>query len=322
MEKIILDFPKQFAYQPVIKNLKKYKKAKKFIVLGMGGSHLAAGLIKNCEPSTKIIVHKNYGLPKLTDKELKDYLIIANSYSGNTEEVLDGLKKALQKKLNVLVIATGSKLISLAQKNNLAYIQMPDFKIPPRSALGFSCRALLKAMGQTQAYETIGLLAKQLKPKTLQNKGQKLAKLLNNKIPVIYASAKNCCLAYNWKIKLNETGKIPAFCNTLPELNHNEMNGFDATTKTKDLTNKFSFIFLEDEQDDKRLQKRMRILAQLYKQKKLPVWPIKLSGPSHWQKIFNNLILADWVSYYLAKYYGRDPEPVPMVEQFKKLMKS
>lgn len=321
MEKIILDFPKQFIYKPVIKNPKKYKKAKKFIVLGMGGSHLAAGLIKNCESNAKIIVHKNYGLPKLTDKELKDYLIIANSYSGNTEEVLDGLKKALQKKLNVLVIATGGKLISLAKKNNLAYIQMPDFKIPPRSALGFSCRALLKAMGQTQAYEAIGLLARQLKPKTQQNKGQKLTKLLNNKIPVIYASAKNCCLAYNWKIKLNETGKIPAFCNALPELNHNEMNGFDTTDKTKALTNKFSFIFLEDDQDDKRIQKRMRILAQLYKQKKLPVWPIKLSGQNHWQKIFNNLILADWVSYYLAKYYGRDPEPVPMVEQFKKLMK-
>ena len=239
MKQAFIEFQKQFAYNPVIKNKKKYKKSDRFIVLGMGGSNLAPNIIKNVSPNLYIRTHKDYGLPVMPDKCLKKYLIIANSYSGNTEEALDGLKIAYKKKLNIIVIATGGKLISFAKKNNLPYIQMPNFGIQPRSALGFNCRAMLRAMGQAKLYKELGMLSGTLKGKNYETRGKNLAKTLKNKVPVIYSSTSNQPIAYNWKIKFNETGKVPAFYNILPELNHNEMTGFDVKPNTKKLSKIF-----------------------------------------------------------------------------------
>jgi len=320
MHQVFINFQKQFTYNPTIANRQKYAVAKKFIILGMGGSHLAADLIKNYNPQIDLLIHKNYGLPKLADKELKQSLIIANSYSGNTEEVLDGLKIAIKKKLNIIVIATGGKLISLAKKNNLPYIQMPNWGIQPRCALGLNCRAILKALGQNQAYAEIGTLAKTLKGRNYKSRGKTIAKMLKNKIPVIYSSENNYTIAYNWKIKFNENSKIPAFCNTLPELNHNEMTGFDISPESKKLSQNFFFIFISDDTDHKQIQKRMLVTAKLYKKRNLPVTILSLAGKNKWQKIFSNLLIADWASYYNAKNYNHNPEQVPMVEEFKKMI--
>lgn len=321
MHNAIKNLPEQFAWQAVIKNNKYLKKYSQFIILGMGGSHLAADLIKLAKPEIDIIVHSDYGLPKLTDKELKQCLIIANSYSGNTEEVLDGIKLALDKKLSVACISIGGQLIDLAIKNNLPYIQMPDTHIQPRMALGFNAKALAKLMGLTNTYQELTNLATQINPLHFNKPGKKLAKTLKNKIPVIYSSANNQAIAYNWKIKMNETGKVPAFYNVLPELNHNEMNGFDVRETTKNLSEDFCFIFLTDNTDHLRIQKRFKILTKLYKKNKLPVLTLPLKGKNTWQKIFISLTLADWTAYHLAKSYHLEPEPVPMVEKFKKLMK-
>jgi glucose/mannose-6-phosphate isomerase len=314
------NFADQFVWAPKIINKKNYKPAKKIIVLGMGGSNHATELLQ-AQTDLNIIAHRNYGLPKLSDKELKEFLIIADSYSGNTEEVIDGLKVALNKKLNILVIATGGKLIKLAKTKNLAYIQIPGQGGQPRLGLGWQTRALLKAVNLTQNLKETEVLAKSLKSIKYQNQGKKLASKLKNKIPVIYASDYNRPLAYNWKIKFNENTKIPAFYNVFPELNHNEMNGFDVINATRKLSADFYFIFLEDKTDPPRVQKRMQITKKLYRSKKLPVITLPLKNQSVWHKIFSNLILADWTSYYLAKNYGIDPEPVPMVEKFKKLIK-
>ncbi len=130
----------------------------------------------------------------------------------------------------------------------------------------------------------------------------------------------NEAIAYNWKIKFNETGKIPAFYNIFSELNHNEMTGFDVKDVTKDLSKNFTFILLKDNADDERIQKRMRILKKLYEDRGLSVIEIELQGDTAFQKIFSSIILADFAAYYTAMGYGLDPEQVPMVEEFKKLV--
>ncbi|OGY93819.1 MAG: hypothetical protein A2406_00460 [Candidatus Komeilibacteria bacterium RIFOXYC1_FULL_37_11] len=320
MKKSFLDFPKQFAYQPIIKNNKKYRPTKKYIVLGMGGSHLAADVIKSVYPQLNIIIHKDYNLPPLSDKELKNYLIIASSYSGNTAEVISGVSLAYRKKLNIIIIAVGGKLIKFAIAKNLPYIQIPNTNIQPRSALGFSCRALLKAMKQNQANKNLHQLAKTLSGQKYEKAGKKLAQQLKNRVPIVYSSEHNLALAYNWKIKFNETGKIPAFYNVLPELNHNEMTGFDVADKTKNLSKNFSFIFIQDNKDHSQLKKRMAVTGQLYQKRGLPIINIKLSGHNRWQEIFANLLLADWASYYTSQGYGLESEQVPMVEEFKKMI--
>lgn len=318
----IKNFHQQFGYQPKIENAENLKRGfSKFIIAGMGGSNLVADLLRIRDPYLDIIAHKNYGLPKISEDELLSRLLIANSYSGNTEETIDFLLQAMSRKLSAAVIATGGHLIDLAKKHRLPYIQIPSTGIQPRSALGFNMNAVVKFIGRENLTEELIALTGPLKPSEIEPAGKTLAKKLQGFVPVIYSSAENIGIAYNWKIKFNETGKIPAFYNVFSELNHNEMTGFDVKDGNRDLTKKFYFILLKDKDDEPRIQKRMDVLEKLYRDRGLPIEVINLQGSSVFHKIFASLILADWAAYYTANQYGLEPEQVPMVEEFKKLIK-
>ncbi len=327
MYEAIKNFNKQFEYQPEFIGETGKKRFDRFIVAGMGGSHLAAGILQAVYPGLNIAIHSDYGLPFIRKEEKNKTLIVASSYSGNTEEVIDAFQTALSQALPLAAITTGGKLLKLAQKHNVAYVQMPDAGIQPRLSLGFSTKALLKVLNAQEGLDEISRLSIELHPDKLETEGKKLAEKFFDKIPVIYSSGKNAAVAYNWKIKFNESSKIPAFMNVFPELNHNEMNGFDVTEKTRELSENFHFIFLEDSEDDMRTIKRMKILRRLYQERALPVETIAMKthaenqiGSTRFHKIFSSLVLADWVSWYLAKHYSVEAEQVPLVEEFKKLI--
>ena len=139
-----------------------------------------------------------------------------------------------------------------------------------------------------------------------------------NKIPVIYTSERNMELGYVWKVIMNETAKIPAFCNRFPELNHNEMEGFDMVSSTQALSEKFATILLVDSHDDVRIIKRMNVLRDLYREKNIPVHEVVLNIESSWHTVAHAVELGDAVSQLVAKAYGVSPEEVPLVEDFKK----
>jgi len=318
MENAIKSFPKQFSFKPEIKNLRNLPKKNAFIVAGMGGSALAADLLKVWDPKADIIVHRNYGLPDMVRAELQNYLFVASSYSGNTEEVLDALAEARKVEMAVAIITTGGKLLHEAEKYKLPYIELPDYGIQPRMALGLSAKAILKLMDDVAGLEKISKLT-DLKPETYEEPGRALSKKLDGYVPIIYASQKNMPLAYTWKIKFNETGKVPAFANRFPELNHNEMTGFGGNGEAEDLAKKFYFIFLRDKSDDERIRRRMEVMEDLLRERYLDFEIVDLEGDA-FHKIFGSLMLADWAAYYLAYHYGSDPEAVPMVEQFKKML--
>lgn len=321
MYEAIKNFSKQFKYEPVIVNIKKLKKYKRFVVLGMGGSNLVADLLKIRNPKLDIISHRNYGLPAWEPKVLKESLIIANSYSGNTEEVISGFIEAIKNKYPVAAVSIGGTLLELARKYGIPHIQMPDTGIQPRSALGFNIRAILKLMGDIKGLEEMKGLGMFLKSSESERIGKALAKKLKGRVPIIYSSLVNKGIAYNWKIKFNETAKIPAFINAFPELNHNEMTGFDAQNTTRALSKNFHFIFLKDNNDFPKIIKRMNITERMYRERGLPVEIMKLERENVFSKIFSSLLIADWVAYYLAEEYGVDAEQVLMVEEFKKLVK-
>lgn len=150
----------------------------------------------------------------------------------------------------------------------------------------------------------LSVLANTLDPSSYQDKGEELAEKLKGKIPVIYSSAQNMSLAYNWKIKFNETGKIPAFYNIFSELNHNEIQGFDVKDSTKKLSQNFHFLILRDEKDNPRILKRMEVLKNLYKDRGLPVDMIDIEGKDKYHKVFASLVLADWTALNIAELYG------------------
>lgn len=314
METSILALPEQFKWVPEIVNGGELKKSSKFIVCGMGGSHLAAGLLKVATPKLDLLIHRDYDLPRVPDYFLKESLIICCSYSGNTVETIDAFKTAHEAGLQVAAISTGGVLLELAQAAGVPLIRLPATGIQPRMALGYFVLALAKLtwpdMGASLKSEL-----NNLSPERWRAAGEKLAEKLKGKIPLIYTSTINLPLASTWKIKLNETGKSPAFYNVFPELNHNELEGFEFGSGSK-----FAVIMLHDEADDHRILERMDITADLLNDKGLTVEVLGLEGETKWEKIFNSLLLADWTAFYLARTNNVDPESVALIEQFKKLM--
>ena len=182
-----------------------------------------------------------------------------------------------------------------------------------------SQRELIKSF-HTLPWEDSAKLKDVLKPEALKLKGEELANKIFGHIPVVYSSRRNLTLAYNWKIKFNEGGKVPAFYNTFPELNHNEMAGFDVVEGTRGLSDKIHFIFIKDSDDHPRIKKRMEILEKLYRDRNLAVDNLELDGVTRLEKIFRSLLIADWTAVHIADMYGLESEQVPMVEEFKKMI--
>ncbi len=312
----IKSLQKQLQYQPELVNGDKLGKYERFIFVGMGGSALAPDLLRVSNPELDIVIHRDYGLPDLPDKVLQNSLIVLNSYSGNTEEVLDAFKLALSKGLSVAAISVGGKLLELARQNSAPYIEMPDWGLEPRVALGLNFKALLKVLGQDEALDMVS----RVKLEDNEKMGKELAEKLRGFVPIIYSSRKNGPLAYTWKVKINETAKKPSFSNVFPELNHNEMAGFHAGEVSKLLSQNFHFIFLKDTADNLRISKRMEVTAKLFQKQKLSVETVELARDNVFVKIFSSLQLADWVSYYIAKEYGIDPADISAIEEFKRLI--
>ena len=327
MEEIIRNFAEQLKYAPEIENATALKRGGlprhgggKFVVAGMGGSNLAAGIIKSWKPKLDVIIHRDYGLPTQIFNEKtwagkpaqdSEYLIICSSYSGTTEETVSAFNEALSRKLPLIVIATGGKLLELAQKNDAPYIRLPDIKAHPRFAIGLSIKATLKAMGEDSILNDITGEAGSLNADDYKETGRDLARGLKNKIPLIYSSIRNHSLVYFWKINFNETAKTPAFFSVFPELNHNEMVSFGK------FADKFAFIFLTDPDDEPRIQKRMAATAKIFEDRGLAVLKTDIIGPSLWHKSFASILTAFWTSFYLAECYGINPEDVSIIEEFK-----
>lgn len=315
----IRDFGEQLKFKPEIQNREKLQRKTHFIVAGMGGSHLSADILKYLS-GVSLFIHSDYGLPKLSPSIINDSLIIVSSYSGNTEEALDTFHLALSKSLPVAVITKGGQLLEEAKSKNIPYIQLPDFGFQPRMSVGLSLVALSHLILDDQLDRYFKLAGEKIDINHLEAQAREIAKDIKDKIPVVYSSRKNKCFAQNWKINFNENVKIPSFWNVFPELNHNEMTGFDLNEKTKNISGSIHVIILSDDEDDPRINKRIAVTKQLLLDRNISVSTVNLRG-GKLDKVLHSFILSQLSSFHLAELYGVDFEPVPMVEEFKKLIK-
>lgn len=302
MEDAILNFGKQLSWVPEV--VGQVNAADKFIVCGMGGSALAAGFLKANDPKLDLLIHRDYGLPRVPDYFLKESLIIISSYSGETEETIDVFNAAMAQGLNVAVVTTGGELLALAQEKNVPFIQLPTSNIQSRMALGYSLRALAKLMGVE-----IGVV--NLDPASLQAQAEALAARIGHKIPLIYSGTALYPLAYSWKVNFNETSKSAAFANVLPEANHNEITGAN---------DNLYCLMLSDSALDERVKRRFAVARTFYESRGVASEIIELAGNNSWEKLLNYFLLGAWTSVALAKNRGVDPETNPAIAEFKQLL--
>lgn len=322
MEEQVMNFAEQFKWEPeLLRGESLPEKSSHTIVCSMGGSHLGARLLLRHDPFLPISIHSDYGMPREPIERLRGALIVASSYSGETEETLDSARTALEAGLKVAVVTTGGALASFAEEHSLPLILMPKKSVEPRMAVGASMLALAQLMRDTELENKIRQAGENINVKKYQTDGEALAKHLTGSIPLIYSSTLNAPLAYFWKIAFNETSKVPAFYNLFPEICHNELSGFDIREHTRKLSSQMSVIFMKDSDDHPRISKRMHIMQELLTERGLATVNVELFGDNGLEKAFNGTLYGVWTALALAREYGAPDAVTPLISEFKSKMK-
>lgn len=323
LRQVIIDFPEQLEKAlEFSKDVKADSDFNRLVVCGMGGSALPADVVdsflKSKGINIPIAVCRDYRLPEIADEKS---LILASSYSGNTEETISCYLEAREKDFLIIGLSRGGKIQELCQRDGIPHIKYPEDgpTFQPRYAIGYAFTAMISILMNCGKLDDVSSevreLAKYLRSINFENEGKNLAKKLIEKIPIIYSTAPfEKSIARIVKIKINENAKTQAFYNVFPELNHNEMVGFT------NLQGNYHFIIFKDLDEHERNLKRIEITSQVLRGKGIPVTVVNMAGATMMQKIFSSIIYGDWISYYLALEYGQDPTPVEMVEEFKKKM--
>jgi glucose/mannose-6-phosphate isomerase len=291
----------------------------RIILCGMGGSSLYVDIINNyladsSDVSIRIETVTGYSIPKSVNAKT---LIIAASYSGNTEETISALEEALVKNLKIVIFAAGGKLIETAQEKNIDYFQIPS-GLQPRLSTGYFIAGVLGLLSnsgiipskESEVLDAGTRIAESLDEEATKN----LSLRVRGKVPVIYATDNNWSIARVSKIKFNENSKTQAFWNYFPELNHNEMVGFTRLEMTP------VFLIYKSQFTNPRNHKRIEIFKKLLEEKGCDVVIIEMKGKNILEEILNAYFMIDHVTYYLAEMNSIDPEPVDMVEDFKKML--
>jgi len=296
------------------------------IITGMGGSALAALLVKVLLQSklpVSLEIIRGYDLPAYVNTHT---LVIASSYSGNTEETQSALSQAIAKGAQIGILASGGALVETAVEKGIAYATLPTGTQPRMATLNSlqGLLALLENFGVINhdlSEEVAGLSdwlgqesAKWAPDSPLEsNYAKQLAHELVGKSPVFYGGALTAPLAYKWKISWNETAKNLAFWNEFPEFNHNEFMGWTSHPVEKP----FAVIDLISSFEHPRIKTRFELSDRLLSGKRPKALTINLQGESLLAQLLWGAILADFSSTYTAVLNGVDPTPVYLIEKLK-----
>ena len=320
MRDIILNQSQQILHSlEVNKNIKVSGQFDEIIMAGMGGSGHPGDLLNALElPTSPLRVHRGYGLPKIYGSKP---LVIISTYSGNTEESLSAYQEAKKAGYSLLANTAGGTLAEWAKQDTVPLVKIDFPGMQPRHTLFASFTGLAVALAHSGLAKDISSdlqqVAESLKTSlpTLEEPAKELAQKLKNTIPIYTSSNVLSFAAKNFKIQTNENTKAPAFWNEFPELNHNEMVGFEGPAKK---TATFHVVMLQDNDDNPRTKARMTVTKELYEQWGIEVSTFTVLGTSLIEKMFYAVAFGLWTTYYLAEAYGVDPVPVAGVENFKK----
>jgi len=296
-------------------------------ILGMGGSGFSGDIVKSlvidsCQIPIEVV--KGYGLPAYIKK---GWLVLAVSYSGDTEETVACVNQALERGCETAFISSGGKIKEIAAANNKCHLAVPG-GFQPRGASGylfFSAYLMLSAIGifktsSDEIDEALGIIKKDAvkynrKVAADSNPAKKLAIELEGRMPVIYGvNGFLSAVAYRWKCEFNENSKCPAFFSEFPELNHNETVGWE---NLKDISKNFVLIVFRDIDASDRIKTRIDTTIKIISLNLGKVIEINVRGKSKLARALSTMYLGDIASVYLALLYGVDPTPVERIAILK-----
>lgn len=296
------------------------RKPRSIVIAGMGGSALGGQILTDLvrdELAIPVFVHRDYSLPEFVDRTS---LVVAVSYSGNTEETISAFRSAIDRGAEVVALSSGGKLKALAERHQATHLCLPR-GLHPRMAWAYLSLPLISMLGRAGLLDlrTDGLpelmvqLCREFQPGH-ENEAIELARALWGLIPVYCSSSSTSILSYKWKINTNENAKQQAFASVLPEANHNEMVGWrypEESLKT------LALVFLRSNYEGARVAKRIEITKELVKDGPKKMLEFPAPGTTKIEQLFGSIYAGDFMSYYLALLNHENPAPVTAVELLK-----
>jgi glucose/mannose-6-phosphate isomerase len=294
------------------------------IVAGMGGSGIGGGLARAAlgdHASRPIAIARGYGLPPWATPETT---VLCASYSGNTEETLACYDAAGYVGARRVVVTSGGRLAEQARADGVPVIPIPG-GFQPRAAVAYLTVATLEvaaacgvAPRMTSEVDVAASHCQELCDEWGPDGdddalSKRMARALVGTVPLVAGAGLTAPIAYRWKTQLNENAKLPAFSHELPELDHNEIVGWEGVG---DL-GPFSAIFLDDEDLHPRVRARIELTSWLIEPSAAAVFRVSTRGKNPVERVFSLVLLGDLVSLYVAVLRGIDPTPVTVIERLK-----
>ena len=294
------------------------------IVAGMGGSAVGGALARAAlgdHESRHIAIARGYGLPPWATPETT---VLCASYSGNTEETLACYDAAGFVGARRVVVTTGGRLAEIARADGVPVIPVPG-GFQPRAAVAYMTVASLEVAAQCGcgprmaseidvAASHTEALAREWGPDGPADALPKeIARGLLGSVPLIAGAGITSPIAYRWKTQINETAKSPAFSHELPELDHNEIVGWDGAG---DL-GPFSLVLLDDADLHPRVRHRIELTQWAVEPTAQRTFRLETQGRNAVERVFSLVLLGDLVSIYLAVLRGIDPAPVTVIDRLK-----
>lgn len=287
------------------------------LVTGLGGSGIGGSIVAelvqdNC--TVPVLVNKDYFLPGYINSNT---LVVVSSYSGNTEETLNCLQQAIDKKAQIVCITSGGKVAEIAKKHGFDLILVPGGN-PPRTCLGYSVTQLLKVLHFNGfiSIDFVNLLEKSTALLSLDNasiktEAKNIAIKLKGKLPIIYSLGNTESIGVRFRQQINENSKMLCWHHVIPEMNHNELVGW------KNEDHQLSVVVLRTKFDYEKNIKRLEICKDIFAKYTPNYIEIHAKGDTRFEQTFYLINLTDWVSFYLAELNNVDAIEVNVIDHLK-----
>ena len=321
MQQLIQAFPENITEALQIALKKTYAKPKheikNIVVCGMGGSGIGGQLVQKWvenELTVPMIGVHAYALPNFVNENT---LVIASSYSGNTEETLSCVEEAIEKKALIIGITSGGKLSEICAENSFDAVIVPGGN-PPRTALAYSIIQLLSILSQMglvdhhrlveieKARELIVLNESEIKLKAHQ-----MAEFLVGKVGILYGTTPFEPMLVRARQQFNENGKLLCWHHTIPEMNHNELVGWGGGD------DRFAAIFFVEDNMHPRNKRRLEISKDVVLKKGASLLEVSAKGNSFIEQTLYFINIVDWASLYLSELKGVDPIDIEIIDYLK-----
>ena len=293
------------------------KEIRNVLICGLGGSGIGGTIVNDIvSPKAKIPITatKDYSIPNFVNEHT---LVIANSYSGNTEETLYALQKCQAKGAEIAVITSGGGLKNIAEEQNYNKLIIPSGQ-PPRAMFGYAFTELFYLLNnygiiddsfKSDFQKAIQLL--DTEKSDIQNQAMDLAKKMYKQTPVIYVANGFEGVAVRFRQQINENSKMLCWHHVVPEMNHNELLGW--RTNVNDL----AVVYFRNKSDYERNQIRMDINKKVISKYTENITEIWSKGNSLIENSLYHIHLGDWASWYLSAMNNVDAIEIDVINFLK-----